>query len=218
MWGLLLWRDGISGTVLFGKAKHFLLHWGNNTDSTKLCLGFMKFINKENYFDRFSHTLYKLHIKKCHKSVEKNALFWHLYFWGNWIAYDDAKKILERGISAFGLNTGNHYSFQGTKDLFKQILFQMCIYERKVAHDPSLSKPTNSDGDVTEWNWRNKPFQQVFPLGAPYRSCTWRAGEREGRGCRSETFLKGCVVTSGRRNRCVSKVPSCLHTWVSFLH
>lgn len=91
------------------------------------------------------------------------------------------------------------YSFQGSKDLFKQILFQMCIYERKVALPETL---------ILVWDWRNKPFQQAFPPGAPSRSSAWRAGGREGRGCRNETFVKGCVVASGRCNRCVPKMPS----------
>lgn len=87
----------------------------------------MKFISKENYFDRslVSHMYYKLHMNQTSELCRK----WHialiyLRYLGVWLAHDGAKKNLERWMSASGMNTSHQYSFQGSKDLFKQILFK----------------------------------------------------------------------------------------------
>ena len=55
----------------------------------------------------------------------------YLHYLGNWIAHDGAKKNLERGMSASGLNASHQYSFQGSKDLFKQILFKTCAFVKE---------------------------------------------------------------------------------------
>lgn len=52
----------------------------------------------------------------------------YLCYLGNGVAHDGAKKNLERGMSASGLNVSHQYSFQGSKELFKQILFETCEF------------------------------------------------------------------------------------------
>lgn len=71
-----------------------------------------------------------------------------LHSLGNWIAHDGAEKNLERGVSASGLNASHRYSFQGSKDLSKQMLSKTWAFE-EVAHDSSPSRNTHSDGDIT---------------------------------------------------------------------
>lgn len=64
-------------TALFGKAKHFLLHPGNDTDNTKLCLRVMWGLLIKEIIA--SPTKYKLIWNKCHNYVEKHTLLWLIY-------------------------------------------------------------------------------------------------------------------------------------------
>lgn len=72
---------------------------------------------------------YKLHMKQMSELCRKGDIdSVYLRYLGNRIAHDGAKKNLERGLSASGLNVSHQYSFQGSKELFKQILFETCEF------------------------------------------------------------------------------------------
>lgn len=132
---------------------------------------------------------------------------------GNWIVHDGAKRKLERGMPASGLNTSHQHSLQGSRGLFKQLLLKTFAFVSSLWSFPfqKLSFWWRCHKMQVQIGEKNS-LQQAIPPGTPHSSHAWGAEGREGRRCRNQAISKGSVVTSSWCSSWVSEMP-----WFSFL-